>query len=267
MNKVKLRTIIERLSRGCVFRRKIVTSKGRVTIFVSPDAQLKYIRVGKGAFDSDLIRIADRVVQEGDVVWDVGANVGVFSASCSVKENVSVLAIEADSWLSSIIKRTISLPEYTKRNVRILTAAISNTDGASDFLIAQRGRASNALASAGGRSQMGGTREVMLVPTLTIDTIAKSLGSPSFIKIDIEGAELRALQGGRETFLDVRPILYVEIGSLVFNECLDLMEGFEYRCFDAEGKETNDKNKSNYFFIPSENSEARERISRLMTTS
>ncbi|TIX96350.1 MAG: FkbM family methyltransferase [Mesorhizobium sp.] len=267
MDNMKFRTIIERLSRGRVFRRKIVTGQGLVTIFVSPDAQLKYMRIGNDAFDADLIRIADRVVQDGDVVWDIGANIGVFSASCCVKANVSVLAIEADSWLSGIIRRTISLPEYTQRDVRVLTAAISNTDGASDFLIAQRGRASNALASAGGRSQMGGTREVMLVPTLTIDTIAKSLGPPSFIKIDIEGAELGALQGGRETFLNTRPILYVEIGPLMFNECLNLMDGCQYKCFNANGEETNDKYQSNYFFIPNENSEARDRLSRLITTS
>lgn len=264
---MKFRTIIERLSRGRVFRRKIVTDQGRATLFVSPDAQLKYMRIGNNAFDEDLIRIADGVVQDGDVVWDVGANIGVFSIACSLKANVAVLAIEADSWLSSIIRRTIALPEYTQRNVRILTAAVSNTNGASDFLIAQRGRASNALASAGGRSQMGGAREVMLVPTLTIDAIAKSLGSPSFIKIDIEGAELGALQGGRETFLNTRPILYVEIGPLVFNECVNVMERLEYGCFDSHGQATNDKYRSNYFFIPNEKTEARERISRLITMS
>lgn len=114
---------------------------------------------------------------------------------------------------------------------------------------------------------MGGAREVMLVPTLTIDTIAKSLGSPSFIKIDIEGAELAALQGAAKTLLNIRPILYVEIGAMVFHECVKLMSGFEYNCFDARGKETNDERKGNYFFIPNENSEARARISRLATTS
>ncbi|WP_419696285.1 FkbM family methyltransferase [Mesorhizobium muleiense] len=261
------RAIIERLSRGWVFRRKIITNQGHVTLFVSPDAQLKYMRIGKNALDEDLVHIANCVVQDGDVVWDIGANVGVFSASCSARTNVSVLAIEADSWLSSLIRRTVALPEYTDRNFKILTAAVSNTDGASDFLIAKRGRASNALVSAGGRSQMGGAREVMLVPTLTIDTIAKSLGSPSFIKIDVEGAELAALQGAAKTFLNMRPILYVEIGAMVFHECVKLMSEFEYNCFDAQGKETNDERKSNYFFIPNENSEARERISRLTTTS
>ncbi|RWE64168.1 FkbM family methyltransferase [Mesorhizobium sp.] len=264
---MKFRAIVERLSRGRVFRRKVITRHGRVTIFVSPDAQLKYMRIGKNALDEDLVHIANCVVQGGDVVWDIGANVGVFSASCSARMNVSVLAIEADSWLSGLIRRTIALPEYTHRNFKILTAAVSNTDGASDFLIAKRGRASNALVSAGGRSQMGGAREVMLVPTLTIDTIAKSLGSPSFIKIDIEGAELAALQGAAKTLLNIRPILYVEIGAMVFHECVKLMSGFEYNCFDARGKETNDERKGNYFFIPNENSEARARISRLATTS
>ena len=155
-----LRKITERLSRGKVIKRKITVSGNTVSIFVSPDAQLKYLKLGSRAFDQDLIRIAEENLNENSNVWDVGANVGVFTfAASSVAHKGVVLAIEADIWLASIIRKTTNLEEHLNKNIHVLPAAISNSNSVASFMVAKRGRASNALETAGGRSEMGGVRK------------------------------------------------------------------------------------------------------------
>jgi hypothetical protein len=155
MLKRVLRRVLERLSRGKVIRRRLPSAFGRRPIYVSPDAELKYVKLWGKVFDAELLRIACELVSEKSSVWDVGANVGIFSfAAASLARRGSVLAIEPDIWLVELLRRSARLAENRDLGIDILPAAISNRVGASTFLIANRGRASNALEEAGGRSQM-----------------------------------------------------------------------------------------------------------------
>ena len=181
------RTLIEKISRNKIIFRRIIVCKEKVPVFVSPGAQLKYWKIGKGAFDQDLINIAQRYVNKKSNVWDIGANVGIFTFSAASITSGEVLSIEADSWLVTMLRKTAKLNFYKNKNICILPAAISDSKSIAKFMIAERGRACNALESAGGRSMMGGYREMQYVPTITLDSLLESFLPPSFIKIDIEG--------------------------------------------------------------------------------
>ena len=58
-----LRTIIERLTRGVILKRRMTVNGKNCTLLISPDAQLKYLKFGRGAFDQDLIAIAKKKVR------------------------------------------------------------------------------------------------------------------------------------------------------------------------------------------------------------
>lgn len=92
------RKLIERLSREKFFIRKLPSEFSNTPIFVSPDAQLKYLKPGIEGFEQELLNVALEHVKEGDVVWDIGANIGVFSfASASIAGSKGhTLAVEPD---------------------------------------------------------------------------------------------------------------------------------------------------------------------------
>lgn len=246
------RTLLERLSRGRVLSRKMMVAGKAIPIFVTPDAQLKYLKFGTDAFDKDLIELAEKYVTGNSNVWDIGANVGTFTfAAASLVRTGSVVSVEADIWLAGLIRRTACLPAY-QGNVAVLPAAISNVCSVATFMVANRGRASNALETAGGHSQMGGVRERQHVPTLTLDKLLNSFPAPDFVKIDIEGAELMALQGANRLIHEIRPKFYVEISQTLSGAISSLFQNAGYAAFGPDGTLPPDVCAPNTLFIPRE---------------
>ena len=181
---------------------------------VSPDAALKYLKPGDSAFSTDLLNFAREFVLPGNTVWDIGANVGVFTFSAAARTGPEgqVLAIEADRWLAGLLDRANHLNQPAGLQVQILAAAISNRAGYARLHVAERGRASNWIDSASQRTTAGGTRKTNLVPTITLDDLLDHGPAPDIVKMDIEGAEVMALQGGKRLLSEARPIFYVEVG-------------------------------------------------------
>jgi len=156
---------------------------GNVQIYVSPDSQLKYLKRGRGAFNAGLLAIAKDYIRPSQNVWDIGANVGVFTfaaASLIGAGNGKVLAVEADIWLAWLINRSRAFNKARGFDITVLPSAISDHAGVATFRIAARGRASNALSLAAGSSMMGGVRELQTVPTLTLDLLLQP-GLPHLI--------------------------------------------------------------------------------------
>lgn len=229
-----LRSIAEKLSRGKYIKRRLPPRYGHTPLFVSPDSQLKYLKPGESAFDSDLLRIIDEHVREDSAVWDIGANIGVFAlGAAGIARKGFVLAVEADIWLAQLMRKSLQLQQNCELNVQVLPCAVSDRNGAASFLIAKRGRASNALESAGGRSQTGGIREKVIVPTLTLDTLLDFFGAPSLVKIDIEGAEAMALKGARKLLSEIRPVVYIEVGASCIEEVTSIFHQAGYLLFDG----------------------------------
>jgi len=75
--------------------------------------------------DPLLYEMAEELVKPGSVVWDVGANVGLFSICAAARSGRSgqVLAIEPDFWLANLINRTaqqLGASQYECAHVEVL---------------------------------------------------------------------------------------------------------------------------------------------------
>jgi FkbM family methyltransferase len=208
-----VRAALERLSRGKVFWRRLPEPYACARVLVTPDAALSVLRWGDSWCDSELLRMVTRFVKTRDVVWDVGANLGVLGVAAAVKSGAGgrVLCVEPDLMLAQLIRKTAARLPASCARLDTLPVAVADASGIAEFHIAERGRASNALAQFKGRSQMGGVRDRQLVPVVRLDDLLSVSGPPSFVKIDVEGAEAVILDGGSRLLREARPIVYIEV--------------------------------------------------------
>ena len=245
-----IRRLAELLARGRQFRRRVRVAGRLAPIWVSPDAPLKYLKPGERAFDRDLLELAEQRLGPNDVVWDVGANIGTFSvAAATVATSGEVVAIEADIWLAGLLRQTAAEPFFAGR-IKVVPCAVAEEPGEARFVIAARGRASNALEASGGRSQMGGARETVLVPTLALDDLLINLPLPTFVKIDVEGAELMVLRGASRLLREVRPRIYIEVDERFAGEVMALLVTANYAAFDPRTGERLEHCLENTLFEP-----------------
>jgi FkbM family methyltransferase len=222
------------MARGQTIKRHLPASLGGLPLYVSPDAALQYLKPGKAALNPHLLQIAHEEIRADSIVWDIGACVGVFTfAAASITRTGSVVAVEPDIWLAHLILRSHTLRQNRSLNVTVLPVAVSDKDGVASFLIAERGRSSNALEFAGGRSQMGGARMKLTVPTLRLDTMLNYFDQPSFIKIDVEGAEIVALLGAKRILTEVRPLFYIEVDEEQTSTVTQIFSNANYVLFDG----------------------------------
>jgi hypothetical protein len=109
---------------------------------------------------------------------------------------------------------------------------MSNSVGVETLQIAMRGRASNSLAIAGGRTNQGGSRCEFSTVTLTLDWMLEYFAPPTFVKIDVEGAEQLVLEGASRLLSEIRPIIYVEVGKTQASGVSVRLRSLGYQLYD-----------------------------------
>ena len=155
------RKIAELASRGVVLKRKLPSQFGGAPLFVSPDSGLKYYRRDLRKVDPFLLTMAAELVRPGNVVWDIGANVGLFSFAAAGLAGSSgyVASVEPDGWLVSLLRRSASLNHPSRARVVVVPAAVSDSMGMAELHVASRARSANFIGGTE-RSEAGGTCSV-----------------------------------------------------------------------------------------------------------
>jgi FkbM family methyltransferase len=140
--------------------------------------------------------------QEGEMVFDLGANCGlsVYYLSQCVGDSGKVYAFEPDPINYGVLQRNIARHKLT--NVIPLQKAISAQSGQLKFY--SEGTIGSVLAHQSSRPTIG---TVEVVEALTLADACAQYGVPSFIKMDIEGAEIEAI-GGSQDFLRTHAIQF-----------------------------------------------------------
>jgi FkbM family methyltransferase len=235
---MRIRRLAECLSRGIVLRRHLPPKFGRLPIYVSPEAGLRYWWA-ISEVDPLLFSMAEELVKPGAVVWDVGANVGLFTFCAAALSGKSgfVLAIEPDFWLAQLITRSslgVKMDRHLCSEVKVLCASISDSNRISELQVAERARASNHLVETGGSTQAAGSRYSQPTVSLTLDFLLKYFPAPSILKIDTETHESRVLKGAERMLNEVRPTIWCEVSKENSLEVTDLLHTAGYQLYGAE---------------------------------
>jgi FkbM family methyltransferase len=164
-----------------------------------------------GTYESDLQAAARKLIQPGDVVYDVGANVGyvsLFSARLSGKSG-KVFAFEALPLNVDRLQKNVLINALESR-ITVTHAAVIDTVQPVTFLTHPSGAMGKALGSAGRDEQYNGS---ITVPGLALDDFVydENHPAPDVIKMDIEGGEGSALAGMPRLLAEKKPILLIEL--------------------------------------------------------
>jgi FkbM family methyltransferase len=188
------------------------------------------------AGDKSLLRNASELIRPGAVVWDVGANQGVFAFAAAGLSGSGgfVYAFEPDTFLVAMLRRSAKL-NPSAAPVEVIPTAVSSQVGLARFRIAERARSANALESVVGSSQMGGVRESQTVMTVSLDwCLGQGFRPPDVMKIDVEGAELNILLGATELLRTAKPAILIEVRSTNAVDIARILEGAGYTLYDSD---------------------------------
>ncbi len=135
-------------------------------------------------------------LKKGDVVWDVGAFIGLFTvfSAKSVGPEGKVYAFEPEK--NTALKLNMNCKLNKLNNVKIVNYALSNTNEVGKLYPANEGQ--NAIHSLQPHTALKDTGvEINLKQGDTLVT-ENIIEPPNVIKLDVEGAELQSLQGMSE---------------------------------------------------------------------
>jgi FkbM family methyltransferase len=147
-----------------------------------------------GTYERDNQRVFVDLVKPGDVVYDIGANVGFFSllASRLAGRDGRVYAFEPVPSNLELLSRHVRMNGAD--NVEVLPVAVAASSGVARFATAESA-AMGALAKDGDLS----------VRSVALDDLVNEIRPPAFLKIDVEGAEGDVLHGARRMLGELHP--------------------------------------------------------------
>lgn len=177
-------------------------------------------------------------LREGDIVLDLGAYCGVTSIAFAEKVGKSgkVIAVEADPENQRAIERNVTM--YSRlggSTIDVVRAAVWKDCNGVNF--SSEGNMGSSAVEIVGSSR----GNIVRSPSITLDAIAKnfSLSRVSFIKCDVEGAELHIFNS--DFLRDFRPKIIIEPhivnGVLCHNEVSSRLRALDYRteCIQQTG--------------------------------
>jgi FkbM family methyltransferase len=208
---------------------------GEANIWVSPEVSQRFWRRDSKKYDPELMALAKELAAPGSVVWDLGANVGLFTLAAAFAAGRAgrVVAVEADPWVAQLLGRSARSAPASHAPISVVAAAVSNRAGRVDLAISSRSRAANHLSDVQGSPLAGAHQKILSVPSLSLDDLLLTHPAPQVLKIDIEGAEDLALQGAKRV-LDLGPIVLCEVHDQNVAAVSEALLGRGYELFDAE---------------------------------
>ncbi len=219
------------------------------------------------------------VVRPGDVVVDIGANLGFFTLLLAslVGATGRVIAFEPLSQNVELLRRSIKENRFQDR-VMLIQAALSDVAGDAELVIGR-----HFMNSGGGFLDRPGVErqleaDVESVQVYRLDDL--DLPRPvTFVKIDVEGAEGLALRGAANILSADRPIVMSEINTRQLGMVSGMpaasfiagVEAFGYECLLLHGEQLvlddGDPQRPGIrtvVFVPSGPSPLRSRVEALM---
>ena len=164
--------------------------------------------------EADTTAWIDSLPSQG-TFWDVGANIGTY-ALYAAKKGLQVTTFEPSPSNVCVLARSADINGL---GLAPICCAVAATNGIGSMRTA---------SLAFGNADIG-DREYF-VPHFRMDDLRDilRLGQPDYIKVDIDGAEVAMIQGGRETLRKATQV-HIEVRPETFPETVDEMRKLGFK--------------------------------------
>lgn len=152
------------------------------------------VKRAKGRWEKEVKTVFHQLIRPGDVVLDIGAHLGDFSMEAAILcgSTGRVHAVEIIPSFFAALNENLSLNCFDNVTTHLLGLAdVEGTIQVAD------GYGYLASPVVGGKNPISETASVRLT---TLDSLSAGWERVDVIKMDVEGAEQKALEGGKETF-------------------------------------------------------------------
>jgi len=197
-----------------------------IKLVIPVNAKSIYLKMAQGDYENYLLEsLLKHSAIKNKTIWDIGAHVGYHSLLFAkyAGPNGLVIAFEPNPKNREIFRNNLENNKNLASNIILKEEALADEIGLSKMLISRSGYQTS---SSGGylhdvmpplakESYKNFTSQEIKINT--IDNLIKTekLPIPDLMKVDVEGAELKVLEGALNTLRSKKPILAIEIHSIL----------------------------------------------------
>ncbi|MFQ5776093.1 MAG: FkbM family methyltransferase [Kiloniellaceae bacterium] len=149
-----------------------------------------------------------------EVLWDIGANIGVYALYAAKARGMRVLAFEPSAATYAVLVRNVELNGLDER-VDAYCLAFDETNRLDHLYMANTEAGHSMHAFGQTRTVQGEMKAVFrqAVPGFSVDAFRRTFGPPppDHVKLDVDSIELRILKGARQTLRAHVKTVLVEI--------------------------------------------------------
>ena len=197
-----------------------------------------------GAFEPGTRVTLQKLIEPGDVVFDIGANIGAHTLGMaqSVGPSGKVYAFEPADFAFEKLRCNLALnPELAARTVpRQILFSAAPTDRAEPEIYASWPLQSAEPVHPKHRGRLVSTTRA-IVDTLDAFVDRNTITSLNLIKIDVDGHELPVFRGATETLRRFQPTLVMEMSPYIhaerqnnFSDFVEILKNAGYSLRDAD---------------------------------
>jgi FkbM family methyltransferase len=164
-----------------------------------------------GAYERELVNVFKKMLKPGMTVLDLGANIGYFSvlASGLVGNRGQLHAFEPAPTCFTRLKKNLAAFSWA----HVHSIAVGDEPGTARFHFSHKG---NETGWGSLLPDDNVSAQEITVPVLTLDTWAhnQAIRRVDLIKMDLEGAEYRAIKGAEALLCQHRPLVVAELNEV-----------------------------------------------------
>ncbi len=203
-----------------------------------------------GEYEPEVLRMYGQTLKKGDVVLDIGANIGAHTLPMAnlLGESGRLYAFEATEFALEKLHKNIALNPHLVAIISPQHIFLNSGDGKSDdttgvsaswsVLHAIKHHSRHQL-DGGFKCHLGGARKM----SLDMWVVENNIDKINLIKIDVDGNEVSVIKGALHTLKRFRPIILMELSPIHYEEKnenfvdqLRILKDIGYSFFDEKNK-------------------------------